>query len=351
VPEFAIQGRLYSGQSSAGVDTVLQVDAAGEVCCGNLTCPVAALQIEPRLGNVARHINLPEGASFETRDNDQVDALQRAWFAEDGGLLHRLESSWRLALAAVVFLAVFGYLSVAVFIPALSSPITAMLPHSVDRQLGRSALPQLDDFAFTQSQLSTERQAELQALFAELTPVEGEYQLLFRQGSLTGANAFALPDGTVVVTDELVELAARDGMVAAVLLHEIGHVVERHSVQNLVRHAAVSALVVAFTGDVSTASSLIVLLPTLLLQADYSREFEWQADSYALAQMQTQGRDPNDFADMMAAMTRALEAEEEGEVVEEEGAGAADEVWDYFSSHPPSEDRIRRFREAANAEP
>lgn len=49
-----------------------------------------------------------------------------------------------------------------------------------------------------------------------------------------GANAFALPDGTLVVTDELVELAGdNDDEVLAVLAHELGHIHERHGLRLL----------------------------------------------------------------------------------------------------------------------
>ena len=50
------------------------------------------------------------------------------------------------------------------------------------------------------------------------------YQLEFRHGGYIDANAFALPSGIIVMTDELVELAKSDDELISVLAHEIGHV-------------------------------------------------------------------------------------------------------------------------------
>jgi Zn-dependent protease with chaperone function len=64
--------------------------------------------------------------------------------------------------------------------------------------------------------------------------------LLLKANRNSAANAFALPNGRVVVTDELVELLKNDSdALRAVLLHEIGHVQHHHSIR-LAAQAAVS---------------------------------------------------------------------------------------------------------------
>ena len=50
------------------------------------------------------------------------------------------------------------------------------------------------------------------------------YQILFRKGGRLGANAVALPGGTIVVTDELVKLIGTGAGMMGVLAHEAGHV-------------------------------------------------------------------------------------------------------------------------------
>ena len=85
-----------------------------------------------------------------------------------------------------------------------------------------------------------------------------------------GANAFALPNGTIVVTDDLVKLAEHDDELVAVLAHEIGHVVSRHALRRVLQDSGVMLLVAGITGDIVSISSLAAALPTLLIEAKYS---------------------------------------------------------------------------------
>ncbi len=70
----------------------------------------------------------------------------------------------------------------------------------------------------------------------------GGYSLNFREGGAIGPNAFALPSGTIILTDELVDIAGDDNdMVLAVLAHEIGHVDKKHSLRQIYRAAGTAA--------------------------------------------------------------------------------------------------------------
>ena len=82
--------------------------------------------------------------------------------------------------------------------------------------------------------------------------------------------------------DQMVNLATENTMLARIMLLEIGPIKYRHAVQNTVRQAGVSALILLFTGEAGTASTLVFLLPILLLQASCSQEFEWQSDCLCL---------------------------------------------------------------------
>ena len=111
-------------------------------------------------------------------------------------------------------------------------------------------------------------------------------QVMFRKGGALGPNAFALPDGTIVFTDEMVRLAEHDDELSAVLAHEIGHVVRRHGMRTIIQDSLLGFLILAITGDITGSSELFIGLPVLLTEMAYSREFEREADQYALAYMQ-----------------------------------------------------------------
>ena len=78
-----------------------------------------------------------------------------------------------------------------------------------------------------------------------------QFQLLFRRGA--GPNAFALPAGHIIVTDELIGIAHNDQEVLAVLAHEIGHVVHAHGLRSVLQSSAAALLFTAVSGDISAA--------------------------------------------------------------------------------------------------
>lgn len=248
----------------------------------------------------------------------------------------------KVVLVAIVVVLVGGFAFVKYGIPALSKPITASIPLSVDQRLGSETLEAMDQRFVKPSKLSEERQQALRAAFAKLPRnTNREYELLLRN---TGkmANAFALPNGTVVMTDALVELADNDVQLQSIMLHEIGHVEHRHSMQMLVRQAGLSLVLLLITGDVNAASNIIILLPGWLAQASYSQSLEWEADTYALEEMQARGLDTNAFANIMSKLD-----EDVGEREKESNEGS--EIFDYLSTHPPTRERIARFRTVASA--
>ena len=130
------------------------------------------------------------------------------------------------------------------------------------------------------------------------------YRLEFRQGGLIGANAFALPSGIIVMTDELVEMAETDDELVAVLAHEVGHVRGRHALRQLLQAAGVSALAFALLGDVSSISALLSAAPALL-HAKHSRDFEREADGFAKQWLRENGIAESNFDAILCRISAA----------------------------------------------
>jgi Zn-dependent protease with chaperone function len=341
---FSFSGKYYSGKDSSVIESEFFVDETGVLTS---TAPlfsavsVDSLTISPRIGNSVRSLSMSSGAKIESFDNNSIDAVQALFFGSRVGIAHRLESNSSFIVMAVVVLVVGFYGFFNYGIPAASGYITTVLPVSLDDRLGGELLEQLDELVFEPSELGEPRQRELERLFSALVlGLERDFVLRFRSSELIGANAFALPDAQIVFTDQLVNLADNDDMLQSIMLHEIGHVYYRHSMQGVVRQAGVSVAIVVLTGDISSvATTLLVLLPAFMIQSQYSREFEWQSDGYALEQMLTRGIDTNSFADIMEKMSTVSSSSSDG--IDEEEAS------DYFSTHPATQQRIDRFREAA----
>ena len=145
-----------------------------------------------------------------------------------------------------------------------------------------------------------------------------------------GPNALALPGGTIIVTDAMMELLAdRPDALLGVLGHEWGHVRHRHGMQSLARATLVGGLASLVLGDFS---SLLAAAPALLAQLSYSREFEREADAESVRLLRSAGHSPAAMAEFFKRV-RGLPGRRPVPIA--------------LASHPDDEERVRYFEQAA----
>ena len=300
-----IRGRWLSPMGSGAVEADL---LAGSPAAREITIaprrgePFNATisEVSDRVGSIERRIEMMDGGAFVTRDNDAVDGLDVArggLFA--GNRVGALEAI-RPRLIGIVALAILLVVGIVRYgIPVAANVAATVTPSSVVRAMDGSSLETLDRIYFSDSRLSESARAPFEADFARLLERagwrEGEggprYQLLFRDGGFIGANALALPGGTIILTDQLVKLISREE-VAAVLAHEIGHVEGNHSLQHIYRAAGWAGLAALIVGDASAVLDSIVGGGGVLLAMRASREMEMDADARAVRLMSRTREDP-----------------------------------------------------------
>jgi Zn-dependent protease with chaperone function len=326
-----IAGRYFDGHSAAPAEARIEFGADGVVRVHGLAEPIAVplgqVAISDRVGNITRRVSFPGGAVFETFENDAMDRILEAHEVKRAtALVHWLEARWPVALGSLVAVALVSFAFLRWGVPALADWTARVLPTATDQAIGSGTLQVLDRVAFGASELTQKRQDELRARFALMTRdlADGHtYELELRHGDAIGANAFALPSGIVVMTDELVELSKTDDELVAVLAHEIGHVRGRHALRQLLQAAGVSAIALALLGDVSSISGLLSAAPALL-HAKHSRDFEREADVFAKQWLRQHRIAESNFDAILCRMSG-------------EHPGARD--MDYFSSHPATNER------------
>jgi Zn-dependent protease with chaperone function len=328
-----VSGQYYDGVTSRAHRVVLRV-RDGEACLeGDTTrrVPLAQVRVSERTAHAPRKLTFADEACFEPDDRAALEALLQATGHRDSAVV-RMQQSWRAvvtALAALVLVLALGYLYV---LPAGAELAARLLPVSVERQLGQGLLGVLDQRVFDASRLPAERRVALAQAFARLAPPRDgapPYQLVFRRSRI-GPNAFALPSGDIVLTDELVTLLEDDQAVMATLAHELGHLHERHLTRRLIQGSVVAAAGTLLFGD---ASSLVAGLPALALDLRYSREAEQEADDYAVAMLRHNGIGLAHLERLFTTL-QALE--------EKMGTSSP-----YLSSHPASAERLARLRRQA----
>jgi Zn-dependent protease with chaperone function len=336
-----IDGQWQDGVTSRARPAQLTVEGGqarvtvdGQVA---LVVPLSALSISPRLGSTPRYLRIAgRGGRLETAHGEATAWLDRRIGRPQHRALSRLENHSALALTAT---AVFLALVLAYFhwgIPAISQLAADRLPASVLDRASRETLQLLDSHYLAPSTLPGERQAELRRLLARHAPDYPIERLRFAASELLGANALALPDGSIVVTDDLVDLAASDSEVLAVLAHELGHVEQRHAIRQLLQGAAIGVTIALVGGDVSTLGDIVLTLPVVFTRLHYSRNFELEADAYARDFLRERGLDARALNAMLTRLhTSRVECEPEQDPCA--GGGWAG----YFSTHPHLEERLQ----------
>jgi Peptidase family M48 len=331
-----IRGQFFDGHSSVRHPVELEIGADGRLRLTGLgevrEYRLSETEVSERIGHTPRTLRFADGSACQVLDNDAIDAVLEYFDTTSARHdVHRLESQWTYAVLALVALVAIVWVGIEYGIPAAARHVAAVFPPRADALIGTQALELLDRGYLSPSRLPPERQRELREKFNAMTrdlDDAHEYRLEFRQGGELGANAFALPSGIVVMTDELVDLAQADEELQVVLAHEIGHVVHRHSLRMLLQNSATSLLIIGLTGDVSSASVLVAGVPTALVQAKHSRQFENEADDYAYAWMDRNGVPHRYFTDML-------------ERLEKKYGGAGSGALSWLSSHPSTAERIR----------
>lgn len=295
--------------------------------------PLRRVRISHRLGNVVRRFELPDGAHFEADDNDAVDAML-AGIRHGTVWIDRLERSYRWVLAALLLAAGAVVLFLEYGIPALAQTLAAETPANVMHLISRETMRTLESFALKPSRLSRNDRAKASALFAKIASAgprgAGGYRLEFRSAPALGPNAFALPDGTIVMTDQLWPEVHADGEIEGVFAHEMSHIDRRHGMQSLYQAAIVPAAIALVTGDASQLTQIGTILPGILVQSAYSRRFEQQADDDAAHTLLRAGVDPAGLAHLLERI--------EGKVCGKKGCGPS-----WLGNHPLTSERVTRL--------
>lgn len=216
--------------------------------------------------------------------------------AQRSSRLSRLENvRWRgiIILASLAILIGVGFRFV---IAPLGDVVASVVPASTAQRLSNLVLSQLDMVVLHPSELDPDTKDDIQRNFNILLALApAEYQdtkLHFRQSSLFGPNAFALPGDDIVLLDEMVTFANDNDIVIGVLAHELGHVIHQHALRQLMRSSVFTLGISVAIGSEETLIEEMASFGGSLLLAKQSRKFELEADQVSANMLRQLGRDP-----------------------------------------------------------
>jgi len=157
-------------------------------------------------------------------------------------------------------------------------------------------------------------------------------------------NAFALPGGQVFITLGLLNKLQNEAQLAGVMGHEVGHVLERHSAQQMAKGQLGKILIVAVGAAASDSSQsgasqsiVIASMVNQMIQLRYGRKDEMQADTWGLKLMEEIGYDPYQMVTVM-------------KILKEAGGGGGN-MPSIFQTHPNPDLRIKLINEYLKLNP
>ena len=198
----------------------------------------------------------------------------------------------------------------------------------------RSAVEFLDSDN-TVNPASAESSKRLDSLVkrVNLPEIEGvEFNFKVYQTEPDNLNAFATPDGSIRFNSALMD-AMTDDQVLAIIGHEIGHVVEKHSFKQMRKSLLSSAAIRAAASQSSAGSAAYNIgggdLAQKFVNASFSKSDEISADKYALKVLEEAGAKPESMLEAIEVLKAKF------------GNGGG-----MLSSHPSNNKRIKRLKKA-----
>lgn len=165
-----------------------------------------------------------------------------------------------------------------------------------------------------------------------------DYPYSFTVANQADMNAFALPGGPVWLNRGILEAASHESQVAGVLAHEIAHVAQRHSAQQLTKATVASGLL-GLLGSVlgndrgagSVAAQTVAGITASTFMLKFSRDHERDADREGVRLMQRAGYDPQGLVDFMSLLASQ----------QQRNPGAVEQ---FLSTHPAPAARVEELQ-------
>jgi predicted Zn-dependent protease len=244
-----------------------------------------------------------------------------------GELKRRLKITLWFAVGFVM-LAIIGSSLVGIMVRSL----VAKIPVEWETQVGDTLMAELEmkEALVTNAQLQARLDQAVAPLVASLP--QGGVTFKFHILAEPFPNAFALPGGHVMVNTGLLELATRPEEIAGVIAHELAHVTQKHGFRKIISSAGPYLIIKLFLGNRGGLLGVLGDSSQLLVRQTFSQEYELEADAVGWQYLVAARIDPRGLTDMLKKL-KLLEDSRKSRGLEIRA----------FSSHPPTEKRIRRL--------
>jgi len=225
-------------------------------------------------------------------------------------------------LIAVSILALIG-LSYVYILPWVAEKAVTIIPESYDNEIGQLAFNQ----EMLLNKIDSSKTKTLNQFASELK-LNNKKKLKFTVVDSDIVNAYALPDGNIVVFTGILNSLQSTEELAGLLGHESSHVNNRHSMKMLCRNLSGYLFISAILGDANGVMAIIGDNVNSLNNLSFSRKFETEADTDGYHVLIKNNLNPEG----MIKLFQRLKAEETIDIPE------------FLSSHPVTDERIKEVQ-------
>lgn len=258
---------------------------------------------------------------IKIEDADFAKAIQT--FRKENGHVNWYQKliDFGVGVHAILAFAIMAIIGLCYFyvIPWVGEKSVTLIPESYDNQLGSSAWVSNQYFM----DIDSAKTKTLNA-FAQKLDLKNTKKLKFTVVNSNQVNAFALPDGNIVVFTGIIEKMKNYDELVGLLGHEASHVNNRHSMKMLCRNLSGYLFVSLILGDANGVMAVIGDNVNSFQSLSFSREFEQQADTDGFKILVANKVNPKGMSNLM----KRLQNEELIAMPE------------FLSSHPITENRI-----------
>lgn len=228
-------------------------------------------------------------------------------------------------------------------VPMASGPIADIMPSRYRAQISDISWSQVEamtDYCDTSDEAARVLN-DMAYRMMTAANIEGRDSIWITIVDAPMANAFALPDGSIIVTDGLIDLAEHPDEIAGVIAHEIAHVERNHVLKNVINRIGAGIFFDVVFGGAGVGQA-IAIASVSLAGLRYTRGYEEEADKRGLDFLDAAQIDPGGLARMFDRLRATYEGE-----AEEDGAQSGGGIPALLSTHPDSAARAERARARA----
>ena len=292
---------------------------------------------------------------------------------------HKRKMRYGLMILALVIIPPFIFAIWVYAIPAMTNAVADKIPTEWEEKLGQNYFQALFKESLKDPDPKTRK--ALDAISKRLLTAVPDQPYHFRiyVHPSKMVNAMALPGGTIIVFQGLINVTETPEELAGVLAHEFQHVLKRHSTRGIIRSEAINLFGLIISGNSDSITSVILQAGGILEFLRFSRTLESQADAEGMKMMLAAQVDPEGMVRMFESLEREQQRQMESRNKDKKKAdpeekspekdseedvpdgkrrageeSSTPEWMKYLSTHPAGEDRVevlKKMAEASTAKP